>query len=410
MLMGSSYRKLRQEIIDSVYELVKLPDNVFPDATVETILIFCQKGAESQSVRSSIYHRLETVVDIETSRYDQRSKAPWKDDAANNFNIYVSDEEAAVLHQIDQAVSTLGKISDFSLGLTPYDKYQGHDEETITSRAFHSDTKLTDDHQPLASGANIRRYMMSTDVNEYIRYGPWLGAMREERFFKDLRVVVRQIASGTPPSIYASITDAEIYISQIGFAIVPHDRQNSYAIGCILNSTLANFYHRHRFLDPEKYTFQKVLIQNIKQIPIPADHIGSIAWKLVAENRIASDLVVVEVIQTFLRLLQRRFPLDTLSRKLEDWPSLDFSTFVEEVNKGLKKGKHEPLSLSQELEWEPLFESKRAEVLALQAEITRLDREIDVAVYRLYRLSWEEVLVVDAGVQGWMGEGEYIAN
>ena len=67
--------------------------------------------------------------------------------------------------------------------------------------------------------------------------------------------------------------------------------------------------------------------------------------------------------------------------------------------------KHEKLSLAQELEWEPLFEAKRAEVQVLQAEITRLDREIDVAVYRLYGLSYQEVLAVVP--EFWMGEGEY---
>ena len=109
--------------------------------------------------------------------------------------------------------------------------------------------------------------------------------------------------------------------------------------------------------------------------------------------------------EAFLRLLQRRFPLDKLSRKLEDWPSLDFTAFVKELNKALKKVEHEKLSLAQEMEWEPLFEAKRAEVQAVQAEITRLDREIDVAVYRLYGLTYQEVLVVDP--EFWMGEGEY---
>ena len=124
-------------------------------------------------------------------------------------------------------------------------------------------------------------------------------------------------------------------------------------------------------------------------------------------SQLAQHKMSSEAAQAFLRLLQRRFALDTISRKLEDWPSLDFATFVKELNKLLKKGKHEELSLTQELEWEPLFELKRAEVQALQAEITSLNREIDVAVYRLYGLSWEEVLVVDAGVEGWMGEGTY---
>lgn len=111
------------------------------------------------------------------------------------------------------------------------------------------------------------------------------------------------------------------------------------------------------------------------------------------------------------RLLQRNFPaLEKLSKKLQDWPSLDYAEFVKELNKVLKKEKQPKHSLTQELEWESVFEEKRAAVLALRAEITKLDREIDVAVYKLYGLTWEEVLVVDAGAGKWMNEGEYLKN
>ena len=79
----------------------------------------------------------------------------------------------------------------------------------------------------------------------------------------------------------------------------------------------------------------------------------------------------------------------------------------EEVKKVLKKYKQPKLTLNQEMEWESVSEEKRAEVLALRVELTKLDREIDVAVYRLYGLTWEEVLVVDATTQEWMSKKEY---
>lgn len=108
------------------------------------------------------------------------------------------------------------------------------------------------------------------------------------------------------------------------------------------------------------------------------------------------------------RLLQRNFPvLEKLSKKLQDWPSLDYAAFIKELNKVLKKEKQPKHSLSQEMDWESVFEEKRKAVLALRAEITKLDREIDVAVYKLYGLTWEEVLVVDAGAQEWMTKEEY---
>ena len=77
----------------------------------------------------------------------------------------------------------LGEIADFTLGITPYDKYKGHSQELIKSRGFHSDTKDSDAYKPLISGGNIERYFISDEIKEYIKYGDWLGAPRDERFF-----------------------------------------------------------------------------------------------------------------------------------------------------------------------------------------------------------------------------------
>ena len=37
----------------------------------------------------------------------------------------------------------------------------------------------------------------------------------------------------------------------------------------LLNSKVISFYHKNKFLDIEKVVFQKVLIANAKQLPIP---------------------------------------------------------------------------------------------------------------------------------------------
>ncbi|MCA1763430.1 MAG: hypothetical protein LC664_10615 [Flavobacteriales bacterium] len=48
-----------------------------------------------------------------------------------------------------------------------------------------------------------------------------------------------------------------------------------------------------------------------------------------------------------------------------------------------------------EAEWIYYFGKKKAEALALQSDIDRLDREIDVIVYELYGLTEEEIKVVE---------------
>ena len=115
----------------------------------------------------------------------------------------------------------LDDIADFTLGITPYDKYRGHSEETIKNREFHSMTKIDENYKPLITGENITRFSVSNTIKEFINYGDWLGASRDEKFFKDERILVRQIVSGNPPRIYAGYTNEDLYFTQIGFGIIP---------------------------------------------------------------------------------------------------------------------------------------------------------------------------------------------
>jgi len=93
--------------------------------------------------------------------------------------------------------------------------------------------------------------------SEFIKYGNWLGAPREERFFTEPRIIVRQIVSGNPPKIYAGYSDKPLYFTQIGFSIITKNGINTKYLLCLLNSKLVNFYHKFMYLDIEKDLFQK---------------------------------------------------------------------------------------------------------------------------------------------------------
>jgi len=123
------------------------------------------------------------------------------------------------------------------------------------------------EYKPLIKGENIVPYFVDDKENGFIKYGPWLGAPREKRFFIEPRVIVRQIVSGKPPKIYAGFTDKTLYFTQIGFAIIPKSDITVFELTALLNSKLINFYHKYLFLDIEKELFQKVLIENCKLFP-----------------------------------------------------------------------------------------------------------------------------------------------
>ncbi len=53
------------------------------------------------------------------------------------------------------------------------------------------------------------------------------------------------------------------------------------------------------------------------------------------------------------------------------------------------------LTKLDEMEWMDVFETKKAEVQALQAEINKTDKEIDQMVYELYELTPEDIKIVE---------------
>lgn len=267
ILMGSSYQSLRNLIKNEIYGIVKLPEKVFEDASVETVIIEFKKNGVFNSCQTLSYKKDDEVSELDITLKFTVPKTSWEIYDEPKFNIYISDEILKPLNKIHGKGKRLEDIADFTLGITPYDKYKGHSKELIENKEFHSDVKLTDEYKPLIKGENIVPYYVDEKENGYIKYGSWLGAPREERFFTAPRVIVRQIVSGNPPKIYAGYTDKALYFTQIGFSIIPKSDITVFEITALLNSKLMNFYHKYLFLDIEKELFQKILIENCKLFP-----------------------------------------------------------------------------------------------------------------------------------------------
>jgi hypothetical protein len=94
--------------------------------------------------------------------------------------------------------------------------------------------------------------------------------------------------------------------------------------------------------------------------------------------------------QKFQRTIQRKFELEELPKKLQDWFKLSYAEFIKELGK--KKVK---LTLSQEAEWEDYFMQESKKALELKATIDATDKAIDKMVYELYGLTQEEIQVVE---------------
>lgn len=348
ILYQSSYTRLRKLILTkySIKEIVRLPDNVFDNVKAETLILFTENNSSKKSLSCLLFDRNEKIKKITNNKTNNEkniSSEIWINNNYYIFDIYSNTEIINLIKKIEFNKIDLIKICDFSLGITPYDKYKGHSQKQITNKVFHSKTKVNDTYKMLLAGGDVLRYFVEWGGSEYIKYGNWLGAPREKRFFIEERILIRQIVSGSPLRIYAAYTDKELYNVQSIFNILIKDnrKENIKFLLGILNSKLMNFYHSHKYLDLSKNLFQKILIQNCKKFPFP-----QINFQNVNEKQ-SHDLIVSLVDQML------------------------------EAKKQLHNSKTEK---------DRIYYERKCETL---------DRQIDAEVYKLYGLTEDEIKIVE---------------
>jgi hypothetical protein len=85
-----------------------------------------------------------------------------------------------------------------------------------------------------------------------------------------------------------------------------------------------------------------------------------------------------------------------LSRKLQEWWTLDFPAFRDEVKRVFKS----EIPVKERGEWEAYLAKQGSEVKTLDAEIKKAEREIDAIVYRLFDLTPDEIALLEASIAG----------
>ncbi|MEH3113432.1 MAG: Eco57I restriction-modification methylase domain-containing protein [Pedobacter terrae] len=269
MLINESYFKTRSFIIEDVRKIIKLPDSTFEAATVETIILILSKTFIDPMILGKFFGRNEKLH-FGNIKFSSFNKEDWLKDPHLRFNIFSENGANNLLSKIEEGSAKLSSLVDFSLGITPYDSYKGHSKELMNKKGFHSLEKLSEEYVPLIAGKNIHRFVVSDVTKEYLRYGPWLGAPRDRKYFDNPKIIVRQILGNKNLNIIAAYSDVPNFFTQIGFSLISKTDDNDMLkyIVALLNSKLIAFYHTEKFLDKEKSVFQKILIANCKILPI----------------------------------------------------------------------------------------------------------------------------------------------
>lgn len=363
-----SFSEFRKFLIDftTIKELIKLPNNVFVDAVVTPIILSFQKEfSENNSIV------LKELINNEFVTLENKlDYLKIKKSHTLTFSF-----GAEIKINVDSV--KLGEIAKFSLGV-----------KTSDDKRFMFNEKIDNNYFPIIRGRNISKYYYSNPT-EWIWYKPELinekagGRPRIlENFLKE-KIYIQDISK----SINACFCDEPILSNDtLNLIYQVENDLNLKSILVLLNSKFINKWFESEFQEG-----LHIKINQLQQIPIPKNlileqqpFIGK------ADSMLSLNKELQEQSQKIQRAIQRKFELEELPKKLQDWYKLSFAEFIKELAK--KKVK---LSLSQESEWEDYFMQESKKALELKSQIDATDKAIDTMVYELYGLSEEEIAIVE---------------
>ena len=355
LLTQDSYKALRKYILEQfrIVAITRLPNESFGqaagDVKVDTMILIVDSLPKPDStVEITSYSGYDRIANIDPEKATVHTVIPqsiWSEADDYVWSLNLRSDESTLLKKIETNSVQLDKCAEFCLGLTPYDKYKGHTPKAIAEQIYHSDRKKDKTFKMLLSGNDVMHYQVKWNGLRWISYGPWLGAPREQRFFTEKRILVKQIVDWTSKRIWAGLTSEELYNTQNAFNLIAKPGWCAEFLLAIINSRLMTFYHRKKFLDEFKMRFQKILIKDCRRFPIPDVDLATAAEKTRHDK-------IVQLVSQIIDAKER------------------FTTAKNERDQEFYKNKFEAL-----------------------------DHQIEALVYDLYGLTKEEIEIVEGATQ-----------
>ncbi|HEY8690334.1 MAG TPA: TaqI-like C-terminal specificity domain-containing protein [Chitinophagaceae bacterium] len=287
--VASAYdNKFRRYIAEesSIKNFVVSNKQTFKDATVETCILILENTAPTKRF---IVERWDLE---QTENYNIELK---QINAANNyvFPVYANKSNTLVVDKIKKVKTKLNDIADVVWGAKIYENGKGtppqKGDESKTKK-FHSPQKTKTTHRPLIGGSEINRYQLNWK-NGYVNYGKWLAAPRNPHWFEGERIVVREVTS--KGIIQATYLNGDYVFSNSvdGIKMKSATINIRFLLG-LINSKLISFYHLNTSPNAFKGTFPKMLLQDLRELPIP----------IISSNNKSLHDEIVQLAETMLQL------------------------------------------------------------------------------------------------------------
>lgn len=332
-LMLDNCTPLREHLfrIGRLEQIRLFGENVFEDAVVNTIVFIARKGQYNdkiliESELDSWSIPFERIQSNDKFRIEYRFK-PFQMDLLDKIR--------------NKRTKALAEFGDIVQGITAYDKYKGHTKEQIKNRVFHSKKKSGKAYGKWLAGGDVSRYSIDWS-GEWLKYGPWLGASRDPRYFNGPRMLLREVP-GANKRIQAAYADGVLYHGHSVTPFLPFELHKTSLkfLLALINSKLLSWYAAAAFSNYGKDIFPKLNPQDIKLLPI----------HIVDPNKSSEK----KIYDTLINLSDKMIALN------EHLQSSEFAS------------QREPI----------------------ERQIAATDKKIDELVYKLYGLTEEEIKIVE---------------
>ena len=332
----NSNKDLREFILQKAnISIVNFKYKVFEGADVDTCILNFENSKHNKTIslleciekaEYKLISKTETDVFFATKEY------------IINIDLFKRSEFVALINKIEQNTCELKNYAEVKAGLQAYEVGKGIPKQTKNmkdKRVYHSREKHSDDYYQYLDGNDVKRYSITWENKEYLKYGKHLAAPRNnwDLFFSP-RILVRQIPARPPYCINACYTESVMLNDRNSMNIIYIKFNPKFLLG-LLNSRLMSFWFEHKFGKLSREIFPQFKINELASFPIPCS---------TEEQQSKLITLADQMLETQSRLLQ---------------------AFSDEDKKLLEQ---------------------RAAII---------DKQIDNAVYKLYGLTEDEVKIVE---------------
>ena len=383
--LSASYgTALRQLIINkySIYQLINYSDKkVFEDASTYPVITMLQNG-KNESVLCGKFDDTHGVI-------CKNYPSDRLDILENTILGFLLNDKLPITLKIinqSQALSVVGEIN-------------------ATSTA-----KEADDYAPLITEERVGYRLINTGtIDPYITtWGVYTLTKQGKQYLTPYLPSDNEIISNNRHSLYSS---PKIIISKIGLLCEAFfDKAGEYAsidtncihrfkdaflpeyVLCWLNSKLYNYMFECLFdglrMSGGYLLYSAPNLKNtyIKTVPIESQQ----PFISLADTMLSLNKQLLEKRTRFLHRLSENFEGVKITSAMQTFDQMDFKAFVGELKKQKIK-----LSLAEQDEWEDYFNQYRNDCQQLSEQIAGTDRKIDLRVYQLYGLTYDEVKTID---------------